>query len=119
MDPEIIQPELPLLAGAVAIGAVSAMIATLLLFPVIDRFVRERFRLERGGAMIVLLTISLLIGLVAGGAGFFWLRDRQVDPHEEVSATPPHFLEIASFADFPPAANQPLSHRAILTQDPP
>lgn len=71
------------MAGAVAIGAVCAMAATLVLFPVIDRYVRPRFKLERGSAMIVLLAASLLIGFAGGTAGFFWLAQREAERLEE------------------------------------
>ena len=67
------------MAGAVALGAVCAMAAVLVFFPIIDRFIRPRFELERGGAMIVLLVASLFVGTIGGTIGFFWLRDREVE----------------------------------------
>lgn len=85
MSQEFTQPELPLMAGAVALGAVCAMVAVLLLFPIIDRFIRPKFDLERGSAMVVLLGASLLIGTVGGTFGYFYLRDREADAMEERS----------------------------------
>jgi|GEM_PF-5901885 len=83
MEPEVLGLEQSLIAGAIALGAVCAMAATLLLFPVIDRFVRPRFELERGSAMLVLLGVSLSIGAAAGFIGYFWLLERQAEEQEE------------------------------------
>lgn len=77
MDPELTQPELPLLPGAVALGAVCAIVAVLLLFPLVDRYIRPRYRLERGGAMLLLLVVSVIVGIAGGTAGFYWLRERE------------------------------------------
>jgi hypothetical protein len=86
MEQEVLATEQSLMAGAVAIGAVSAIGATILLFPLIDRFVRERFQIARGGAMLLLLGLSLTIGTVAGAWGYFWLKEREA---ESVRESPP------------------------------
>ncbi len=72
-----------LVAGAVAIGAVGGILATFLLFPLIDRFARKKFRLDRSVAMGLLLAGSVLVGIGTGVAGFFWLRGQQPVPVEE------------------------------------
>lgn len=87
MDTQIVETELQLMAGAIALGAVCAIAATLVLFPIIDRFVRPRFQLERGSAMILLLAVSLLAGIAGGAAGYFLLSDREVERREDPSGT--------------------------------
>lgn len=83
MSPEVTQPELPLMAGAVAIGAVCAIVAVLFLFPVIDRLIRPKFDLERGTAMVVLLLASVFLGALGGVFSFFQLRDREAEERQE------------------------------------
>lgn len=85
METEIVRPDSPLMAGAFALGAVSAMVATLLLFPLIDRFLRPRFELERGSAMLLLLGLSLAVGLISGVLGYSWLEAREL---ERLNAAP-------------------------------
>ncbi len=87
MTSELTPPDSNLIAGAVAVGAVCAMAATLILFPIIDRFVRPRFSLERGSAMVLLLILSLLVGMAGGAASFFWLSEREAAKFEEPLAT--------------------------------
>lgn len=81
--PEIVSSDPGLAAGAIAVGATCAILATFLLFPLIDRWVRPRFHLERGSAMIVLLLLSLLVGAVGGTIAFFALQTRQPETEEE------------------------------------
>jgi hypothetical protein len=101
METEVLGIEQSLLGGAIAIGAVCAIATTLILFPVIDRFLRARLKLERGGAMLLLLAVSLVVGAVCGTAGFFWLQNRQPPPAEEA---PPVRVEEQS-RPVPPAGS--------------
>lgn len=77
MNSEVVGLEQSLVAGAIALAAVGAIGATLILFPLLDRFVRPRYRLERGSAMLLLLSLSILVGLLTGVGAYYWLRDRE------------------------------------------
>jgi predicted PurR-regulated permease PerM len=90
MEPELVRPESPLLAGAVAMGSVFAILVTLLISPIIDRYVRPRFRLERGAALLLLLSVSLAAGIASGVASYFWLLEREGTQMQD----PPGALEI-------------------------
>lgn len=93
MEIEALDVEHSLVAGAIAIGAVCAIAATLVLFPIIDRHLRARLKLERGGAMFLLLGLAILAGVGAGVAGYFWLEERH-RPTEP--ASPPVQVEEAT-----------------------
>lgn len=58
-------------------GSVFAILVTLLIFPIIDRYVRPRFKLERGAALLLLLSVSLAAGIASGVASYFWLLERE------------------------------------------
>lgn len=84
MAAEIFGANESLVAGAIAIGAVSGIVSTFILVPLIDRYLRKPWRLEPGTAMLLLLILSLLVGVGTGIGGFFWLRSNEPEPLEEV-----------------------------------
>lgn len=58
-------------------GSVLSILVTLLIFPIIDRYVRPRYKLERGAALLLLLGVSLGAGIISGVASYRWLLERE------------------------------------------
>lgn len=75
---------LGLWGAVVSIGAVAALVSVLVISPMIDRWIRPRFDLSRGGAMILLLTLSLLVGIIGGAVTYGVLHDHpEFQPEEQ------------------------------------
>lgn len=70
----------------IGVGCLVALIATFILYPLIDRYLRDRFRLGRGQALSLLLGSSLLVGSLGGVWAYFHFRDhpRFEEPPGEV-----------------------------------
>ncbi len=82
-------PETPLSLPVAIIGGgmVAAFVGTFVFYPVIDRYVRDRFRLSRGQAMALLLACALFTGLVGSGVTYLMFRDDpRYQPPEENGA---------------------------------
>lgn len=75
MGTEITSTEMEFAAGAVAIGAVCGIGAVLLFFPIIDRFIRPRFQMERGAALLILLLTGLFFAIGGGCVSYLLLRN--------------------------------------------
>lgn len=72
-----IEPEqsLGLWGVVVSIAAIAAILGVVIIFPVIDRWIRPKFDLSRGGAMLLLLASGLAVGFIGGVISFSALRD--------------------------------------------
>jgi hypothetical protein len=70
-------------------GMVAALIGTFVFFPLIDRFVRDRFRLGRGQALSILIACALISGTVGCIITYSLLHDnpRFQPPENEGEAT--------------------------------
>ncbi len=86
--PEFSETTPSLIGGAIGIGAVIAMISVLILSPLIDRFVRDRYSLGRGQTMLLLLGLSLVIGLISGLIGYQVLAARDVGDESPAEPAP-------------------------------
>ncbi len=65
-------------------GMVAALVATFVFYPLIDRFVRDRFRLSRGQALSLLLGCALICGGIGSGITYALLHDDpRFQPREE------------------------------------
>ena len=80
-----------LAVAVIGIGAIAGMISTVIFFPLIDRYFRDRWRLGRGQAMSLLLACSLVVATIAGAITYWQLHDhpRFQSPEEEEVPTPP------------------------------
>ena len=86
---EIPSEPVSLAVAVIGIGAIVGMVSTLVFFPIIDRWIRDKYRMGRGGAMILLLACSLFVSTIAGTITYLQLHDdpRFQSPEEE--ETPP------------------------------
>jgi len=89
--------------AAVAIGGLCGIVAVLLFFPLIDRFIRPRFQLERGSALLILLLSGLFFAIGGSVVSYFILSSRaeSMENLPETAALSRSLLdETISFRDF-------------------
>ena len=66
---------LSLPVAVIGAGMLAAFAAVLIAFPLIDRFLRDRWRLSRGQAMSLLLAIAFLAWGVGSAVAYAFLHD--------------------------------------------
>ncbi|MCC5789763.1 MAG: hypothetical protein JJT75_09010 [Opitutales bacterium] len=74
-----------LAVAVIGIGAIIGMISTFVFYPLIDRWIRNKYRMGRGEAMMLLLACSLFVATIAGTITYWQLHDdpRFQSPEEE------------------------------------
>ena len=88
--------DIPSLAAAVVgLGMVAAIIGVLVFFPVIDRFIRARYRLSRGQAMSLLLGAAFVCWGIGSTLAYLQLHDdprfdRPDETEKEEATNPPN-----------------------------
>lgn len=94
-----------LAVAVIGVGCLIAMIATFILYPLIDRYLRDRFRLGRGQALSLLLASSLFVGSLGGLWAYFHFRD---DPRFHPPGEDDTEVALRSLPDHPADDGPPL-----------
>lgn len=108
-----IGPEADLSVAIIGVGLIVALATTLVAFPIIDRYVRGPFDLERGQALLLLIAVVLTAGAIGALVGYFFLRD-----HERFQApeAPAPAAALAPAAPHRPAFQDATAYSAVMTE---